>query len=398
MSLGKPACLTMKVKQIFDFAYGLAALESGRPDEAVFAFERIAANNRNQQRLRLELARVYFLSENYAAAETLFLEVLESNPTANVRANIQAFLQLIDQAQSASENQFAWNVGISTGTGSNINSATELGVIDTPIGDVTLSAGGQEIDDTFTEYRGGFNYLRPIDNNRNVSFQVNYNHRNNHITDQFDLTINSGQIGYNWGLNSRLRYSHALRIQKVDLDREKFQSSATFLNTVQRAGNNGWSQALTGAYTLVRYATGQNANANLRDINQILLSGVLTKSTNNNQLSASIFFADDNIQRDVGKNNETQMTGLAIVDQYLLAPRHLLYGRASLQNSEHQAADPIFAVNRDNETFSASVGWIWQLMPTFTVTTDFTFTDNESNIDLYSFDRQRFQVGFRIQI
>ena len=184
----------------------------------------------------------------------------------------------------------------------------------------------------------------------------------------------------------------------MDLDREKFQSSATFLNTVQRAGNNGWSQALTGAYTLVRYATGQNANANLRDINQILLSGVLTKSTNNNQLSASIFFADDNIQRDVGKNNETQMTGLAIVDQYLLAPRHLLYGRASLQNSEHQAADPIFAVNRDNETFSASVGWIWQLMPTFTVTTDFTFTDNESNIDLYSFDRQRFQVGFRIQI
>ena len=398
MSLGKPACLTMKVKQIFDFAYGLAALESGRPDEAVFAFERIAANNRNQQRVRLELARAYFLSENYAAAETLFLEVLESNPTANVRANIQAFLQLIDQAQSASENQFAWNVGISTGTDSNINSATELGVIDTPIGDVTLSAGGQEIDDTFTEYRGGFNYLRPIDNNRNVSFQVNYNHRNNHITDQFDLTINSGQIGYNWGLNSRLRYSHALRIQKVDLDREKFQSSATFLNTVQRVGNNGWSQALTGAYTLVHYATGQNANANLRDINQILLSGVLTKSTNNNQLSASIFFADDNIQRDVGKNNETQMTGLAIVDQYLLAPRHLLYGRASLQNSEHQAADPIFAVNRDNETFSASVGWIWQLMPTFTVTTDFTFTDNESNIDLYSFDRQRFQVGFRIQI
>ena len=29
----------------FDFAYGLAALESGRPDEAVFAFERIAFNN-----------------------------------------------------------------------------------------------------------------------------------------------------------------------------------------------------------------------------------------------------------------------------------------------------------------------------------------------------------------
>lgn len=396
--LGQTGLFDYEGEATFDFAYGLAALESGRPDEAVFAFERIAANNRNQQRVKLELARAYFLSENYAAAETLFLEVLESNPTANVRANIQAFLQLIDQAQSASENQFALNMGISAGTDSNINSATELGVIDTPIGDVTLSPGGQEIDDSFTEYRGGFNYLRPIDNNRNISAQFNYNHRNNHITDQFDLTILSGQASYNWGLNSNLRYSHGLRLQKVDLDKEKFQTSATFLNSIQRNGNNGWSQSLTGAYTLVRYATGQNANANLRDINQILISGVLTKSTNNNQLSASIFFADDNIQREIGKNNETQMLGLAIVDQYLLAPRHLLYGRASLQNSDHQAPDPIFAVNRDNETFSASFGWIWQLMPTFTLTTDFTFTDNESNIDLYSFDRQRFQVGFRIQI
>ena len=123
----------------FDFAYGLAALESGRPDEAVFAFERIAFNNTGQQRVRLELARAYFLSENYAAAETLFTEVLASNPTQNVRANIEAFLQLIDQAQSATESQITFSLGINTGTDSNIVSATELGVIDTPIGDVTLS-------------------------------------------------------------------------------------------------------------------------------------------------------------------------------------------------------------------------------------------------------------------
>ena len=114
----------------FDFAYGLAALESGRPDEAVFAFERIAASNPNQQRVKLELARAYFLSENYAASETLFLEVLERNPTDNVRANIQAFLQLIDQAQSSVETAVAWSGGVRVGSDSNINSATELGVIE----------------------------------------------------------------------------------------------------------------------------------------------------------------------------------------------------------------------------------------------------------------------------
>lgn len=381
----------------FDFAYGLAALESGRPDEAVFAFERIVANNAQQQRVRLELARAYFLSQNYAAAETLFREVLASNPTENVRANIQAFLQLIEQAQSSYDSVLAWNLGINSGTDSNINSATELGVIDTPIGDVTLSPGGQEIDDSFTEYTAGVNYIRPIDNNRNITLQGNYNHRNNHVTDQFDLTIKSGQFTYNWGLNSNLRYSHALRLQMVSLDTAKFQSSATFLNSIQRIGNNGWSQALTGAYTMVRYATGSNANANLRDINQFLVSGVLTKSSNRNQLSTSVFFADDTIQNKLGTNNETQMVGLAISDQYLLMPRHLLYGRVSAQINDHGGPDPIFNITRTNSTSSASIGWIWQLNSNLTLTTDYTYTDNESNIDLYSFDRNRFQTGLRLQ-
>jgi len=181
----------------FDFAYGLAALESGRPDEAVFAFERIAATNAGQQRVRLELARAYFLSENYAAAETLFTAVLASNSTENARANIQAFLQLIDQEQSSADSIFSFSAGVNTGTDSNINSATDLGIIDTPIGDVTLSAGGQETSDSFIDYSGNMGFTRPIDNNRNFSLQANYDHRDNDTTDQFDLTLASGQIAYN---------------------------------------------------------------------------------------------------------------------------------------------------------------------------------------------------------
>ncbi len=395
-ALGQTGLFDYEGEPNFDFAYGLAALESGRPDEAVFAFERIAFTNTGQQRVRLELARAYFLSENYAAAETLFTEVLATNPTQNVRANIEAFLQLIDQAQSSFDSILNFSLSINAGTDSNINSATELGVIDTPIGDVTLSPGGQKINDSFTAYTGNISYTRPIDKSRNITAQANYNLRNNHVTDQFDLTIWSGQAGYNWGLNSNLRYSHALRLQLVELDKKKFQNSATFLNSLQRIGSDGWSQSLTGAYTMVRYATGQNPNANLRDINQFLVSGVITKSSNRNQLSISIFWGDDSIQNSIGKNNETQFVGLALADQYLLRPRHLIYGRLSVQMNDHGAADPIFNVTRTNNTSSASLGWIWQLNSNLTVTTDFTYSDNESNIDLYSWDRNRVQTGLRV--
>tara|TARA_R110000824_G_scaffold288508_3_gene476767 strand:+ start:94719 stop:96047 length:1329 start_codon:yes stop_codon:yes gene_type:complete len=395
--LGQTGLFDYEGEPNFDFAYGLAALESGFPDEAVFAFERIVYNNRDQQRVKLELARAYFLSENYAASETLFNEVLATNPADNVRNNIQAFLQLIEQAQSSVSNILIWSVGFNTGTDSNINSATELGVIDTPIGDVTLSAGGQKIESNFTDLNGSIRFIRPIDKSRNFTAQANVSNRNNRKTDQFDLTVGSAQVAYNWGLDTSLRYSHALRSQIVRLDGASFQNSTSLLNTIQRIGGNGWSQSLTGAYTAVRYATGQNANANLRDINQLLISGVLSKSSNRNQVSASAFYGDDRILNDVAKNNETSFIGIALADQFLLMPQHLLYARASLQSNDHEAADPIFNITRENDTFSTSFGWIWQLRSNITITTDLTYTDNESNIDLYSYDRTRLQTGVRIQ-
>jgi len=137
----------------------------------------------------------------------------------------------------------------------------------------------------------------------------------------------------------------------VDLNRKKFQNSATPLNSLQRIGNDGWSQSLTTAYTAVRYSTGQNANVNLRDIDQFLVSGVLTKSNNRNQLSMSVFWSDDKIQKDAGKNKETDFVGIALADQFLFRPRHLLYARLSAQANDHGAPDPIFNIVRDNETF-----------------------------------------------
>ena len=381
----------------FDFAYGLAALESGRPDEAVFAFERVAFNNPNQQRVKLELARAYFLSENYAASATLFNEVLASNPTPNVRNNVEAFLILIEQAQSANRSVLTFDVGYNTGYDTNINSATELGVIDTPIGDVILSQGGQQINNHYREFVGNVRYVRPIDNNSNFAVQGNYRNRNNLDSDQFDLDIGFVQFGYNHGLNQRLRYNHALRVQSVRLDSSSFQKSYTLLNTVRRIGDNGWSQSLTGAYTGVRYANGSNQNASLRDINQVLASGVVSKGTNRNLISGSLYYGVDRILREVAKNNATTFYGIAVSDQMLVFPEHLAYVRASYQENKHQARDPIFVVERRNDLFSLSLGWIWQPVRRLSVTADYTFTDNESNIALYTYDRRRFQAGVSLQ-
>ena len=111
----------------FDFFYGLAALESGNPNESVFALERVAATATNpvlRERARLELARAYFVTNNLTASENLFNLVLASNPPANVQQNIEAFLQLIEARRDSQSATFNWSIASDIGSDTNVNSAT----------------------------------------------------------------------------------------------------------------------------------------------------------------------------------------------------------------------------------------------------------------------------------
>src|SRR5690606_17248996 len=139
----------------FDFLYGIAAIESGYANESVYAFERVASTaprNVTRQRARLELARAHLLTNNLAASETLFNEVLATNPPENVRSNIQAFLALIDERKNSRQASFSFTVAPTIGHDDNVNSATSNGLIDTPlIGEIELDSEGLKTADEFAD-------------------------------------------------------------------------------------------------------------------------------------------------------------------------------------------------------------------------------------------------------
>lgn len=380
----------------FDFLYGLAALESGRPDEAVFAFERIAYIYPDQQRVRLELARAYFASNNLSAAEQLFNEVLATNPGPNVSNNIEAFLDLIEQRQNTLNSSFTWYVNSNVGSDSNINSATELGIIDTPIGDVELSASGQKIDDDFMDVGAGFNYSHPFDKNRSAFARATFNQHNNFSTNSFDIDVLAGEAGYAL-IRDNNRLSISGRLQRVDLDSQEFQSSSSLLGAWQRNAGNGWSQGLTAAFTAVRYDDSANPDNSLRDVDQMLFSGNLGKASGRFLHNLSVYYGDEDAQNSVGKNNAQTFFGVAFSEQIQFRPGHIPYFRISLHKSENKSVAPVFNIDREDDTFSTSLGWIWQFNRNINITTDITYTENDSNIDLYAYDRVKYQTGLRYQ-
>lgn len=399
--LGKEGLFEWEGDESFDFLYGLASLEIGESNEAVFALERAAATSQDdvlRGRARLELARAYFVTNNLSASENLFNVVLESNPPANVQQNIEAFLQLIETRQNARESTFSWTLSSSIGSDDNINSATSNSLIDTPlIGQIELNQDGRETDDNFNNSSLAMVYNYPLDRNRSIDARVNLTHLDNFSTDQFDIDSLRGELAYLWGSETN-RFRHGVSINQVNLDGDGFQDAVALNSSWQRTGSNGWYQTASAAYSQIRFDTGTGTELNdLRDVDQILLTAGLTKIAGAFTQSLNLYHADEDPENsNGGSHNGRNFTGLAYSVLYRLNGQHTPYLRVSAQDVEHDDEHPVFINTvRSDDNKSATAGWFWQANRKLLVTGDVSYTENSSNIELFDFSRFRFQAGFR---
>lgn len=387
----------------FDFFYGLAALESGSPNEAVFALERVSATATNavlRDRARLELARAYFVTNNLTASENLFNSVLASNPPTNVQQNIEAFLQLIEARRNAQSATFDWTIASQFGSDTNVNSATSNGLIDTPlIGEIELDPSGQETDDSYSNTLVTMAYKYPFNRNQSLNVSLNFNHLDNFDTDQFDIDSLRGDVAYNWGSDTN-RYSHSVAYNKVNLDQNGFQESLALNSSWQHVGNNGWYQTAAASYSEIRYDTNNGGALNaLRDVNQVLLTGGVTKIDGPYTHSANLYHADESPEASTGgEHNGRKFTGLAYSLLYRLNAQHTPYLRASVQKVKHDSEHPVFFETvREGQTESVTLGWFWQYRRNFMFTAQTSYTQNDSNISLFDYSRFKYQAGFRVQ-
>ena len=108
----------------FDDLIGIAALDSGQPDKATLAFERVMAVDPGFKGARLDMARAYYQLGDMPRAKTEFTTVLNQNPSAGARATIQKYLAEIDARQTNKQTRLSGYVEGALGRDNNANSAT----------------------------------------------------------------------------------------------------------------------------------------------------------------------------------------------------------------------------------------------------------------------------------
>ena len=93
----------------YDYLLGVAALDSGKTDESIIAFERVLQKDPKNAGARLDLARAYFNHGSMDLAQANFLELKASNPPLAAAAAIEKYLAAIRERRGQTENTFsAW--------------------------------------------------------------------------------------------------------------------------------------------------------------------------------------------------------------------------------------------------------------------------------------------------
>ena len=108
----------------FDYMLGIAALDSGKPDRATIAFERVLAVNPNFAGARVDLARAYFAMGSDDLAKKEFETALAQNPPEPTAAVIKKHLEAIAERQQAKIQQITAYLEMSVGHDDNITAAT----------------------------------------------------------------------------------------------------------------------------------------------------------------------------------------------------------------------------------------------------------------------------------
>lgn len=378
----------------YDYLLGIAALDSGRPGEAVFALERVLAVKPEHLQARAEIARAYFLLKENDSAREEFEAVKAQNPPAEVVETIQKYLSAIDQQVDTTRTKIGGYVEIGYGSDSNVNSATSQSQIAVPLfgGAVfTIDESGRQIKDKFIHSTAGVNLTHPFSPVWGLFTGVSAKQRDNKEQDAFDLSSIDGNLGLRY-VTGKEQFSFAYQNQSLDLNDEKYRSSSGI--------NTQWQHAFDGrnmGTLYLQYAQLSYPAQSVRDADQIILGGALAHAFRS--VSAPVGFVGLYFGNEDPKEKRPDLAyslvGLRLGGQYGLRNNINLIGSLSTQGSKYDGEDLVFLTGRRDTRYDASFALEYVPRKQWVVRPEVTYTQNNSNIVINDFKRTEALLSVR---
>ena len=382
----------------FDYLLGIAALDSGKPDKATLAFERVLAVDPNFAGARVDMGRAYYQLGDFTRAKTEFETVLTQNPPPAAKATIDNYLAAIEKQESAKKTKATGYIEAGIGHDSNVNFATSQSQIAVPaLGNLifTLSATGVKAPDDYLGYAFGGEVTHQVNPKLGLYAGADVRSRSNSTQDQFDSTSLDTRAGVAMGEGANVVRLGVLA-GKYDLD-GKSNRDTNGVNAEWRHLFNPANQlSLFGQYARFRFE--QSISVNNFDQSTYGANWLHIVNEGKGLVMASLFTGDERapLRADGGK----RFNGLRLGGQMQLNEKTELFAGLGAQFSKYDVANAAFSsptesVVRDDKQYDANVGINWRYDKLWTLRPQIAYMRNNSNIVIYQFDRTDVSITIR---
>ena len=381
----------------YDYLLGIAALDSGKPNEAVFALERVLAVNPDHLQARAEIARAYFATGEVAASQQEFETVQKQKPPKEVNAAIEKYLDAIEKSRASERTTVRGYVGVAVGSDSNVNSATGSNQIAIPAfggAIATLSANGVKLGDTFTSGNAGFNVRHPLSPEWSVFGGANFNQRFN--SSKTNSIFDTGGLDGNLGANLTKgddSYSAALQLQNFDVNNNLYRAAAGLTAQWLRNLSSNSQVSTYFQYTDLHYP-GQD----VRDAQRYVVGAAYARALGG-EYTPIVFvggYAGDERER---RANVPYLGhkpyGLRAGGEMKINPQATLFGSVSVEQRNYGGQDPLFLVGRKDTQTDLRVGVGYVPAQQWTITPSLNLTRNYSNVIISDYNRMVFSIDLR---
>lgn len=379
----------------YDYLLGIAGLDSGKPDRATLAFERVLAVSPDFAGARLDMARAYFELGDISRAKAEFETVFKQTPPEVVRVTIRRYLDAIERIENAKQTVITGFAELTIGRDDNINNSTSQTQVVVPaLGDLvfTLNATNVKRGDRYGMMAAGVDIAHEIGGGYTLFGGTSGRYRANSSEDSFDFK--SGDIRGGVAIRGETTLFRAyVNGERFYLDNAANRNTTALGADLRYGVTRNDFLNLFGQHSRYRY---QAQTLSVNDFNQKLIGlGWLRLSQDGRSaLSANLFWGREDALNERA-DGDKRILGLRLGGQLNLRDNLDAFVSIDAQQGDYRQSNTAFQKTRGDNQVDAVMGIIWRIDNAWSLRPQVLYVRNRSNIPIYAYERTDFSIMLR---